>query len=264
MATKTLYLENVQLSVEAWRMSESAPAVADEVASAKTGKTPAGNYFCFRPGVSDNNTYGVAFRDDETNGPPIWRSQNKYSGSFASGNWTITYKLKNRAGYAHAGRIYCRVYRTSADDPTLAQLTKMHSADGYSAIISFSATAGEIKTGTFTVNCDQNLTLTNDYLAIIFNWYVTTAGGNNNAGVKFMCNEGAAEKVDTADYTPSLVETITANTFPMHYLDNTGGPARAEELVSKVSGETVATVARNFPHYLIRSGKAEQLTSKWS
>lgn len=86
----------------------------------------------------------------------------------------------------------------------------MNSADGYSAIISFAATAGEIKTGTFTVNADQNLTPTSEYLVIIFNWYITTAGGNTNAGVKFMVNEGAAEKYDTTDFIPPTGLTLQA------------------------------------------------------
>ncbi len=260
MATKTLYLENIALFTKVWRKSETAPSVADEVTSVKNGKTAANNYFAFIPGITDNTVYSASFIEGDADGAHGWRSKDLYSGTFASGNWTITYKVKNRVGYAHAGQIYARIYRTSNPDPTVAQLTKMNSADGVSAIISFSATAGEIKTGTFTINCNQNLTLTNEYLFIIFNWKVATAGGNVNAGVKFMVNEGAAEKEDTTNYTPSVVETRIANEFPVFY--RTGESPK--ELRSKVTGATVVKVAQSFPHMPHKATKVSELTSKWS
>lgn len=207
MAIKTLYFENVALFTKVWRKSETAPAAADEVTSLKTGKNSAGNYFAFIPGITNNTVSDAAFIEGDADGAHGWRSEITYNGSFATGNWTIAYKLKNRAAYAHAGRIYARIYRTTQADPTVAQLTKMNSADGFSAIISFSATADEIQTGTFTVNCDQNLTLSNEYIFIVLNWLITTAGGHANAGVKCVVNEGAAEKYDTADFTPSIVES---------------------------------------------------------
>lgn len=201
MATKTLYLENTALFTEQWRKSETAPAAADEVTSLKNGKVAAGNYFCFRPGITDNNTYGASFQEIAS----LWRSQVTYSGTFASGNFTIAFKVKNRAAYAHAGQVYARIYRTTVANPAVGNLTKMNSVDGASSTITFSATAGQIITGTLVVNCNQNLVLTNEYLVIILNWKVTTAGGNTNAGVKYMVNEGAAEDYLTTNWTPAVV-----------------------------------------------------------
>jgi len=224
MAIKTLYFENVALFTKVWRKSETAPGAADQVTSLKTGKTAANNYFAFIPGVTDNAVYGASFIEGDADGAHGWRSELQYNGSFASGNWTIAYKLVNRAAYAHAGQLYARIYRTTVADPAVANLTKLNSVDGASATISFSATSGEVKTGTFTVNCDQNLTLTNEYLFIIINWKVTTAGGNANAGVKIEVNAGAAEKYDTIDWTPGVTQKTVTDSLSLADALPTGTP----------------------------------------
>lgn len=261
MAIKTLFFENASLYTKVWRKSETAPAAADEVTSVKNGKAAVNNYFAFIPGVIDNDVYSGSFIEGDADGAHGWRSEGPYTGVFASGNWTIAYKLKNRAKYAHAGQIYARIYCTNNPDPTAAQLTKMNSVDGVSAVISFSATAGEVKTGTFTVNCNQNLTLSGEYLFIIFNWKVITAGGNVNVGVLFVINEGSAEKEDTTNWTPSLVETIIAKDFPMAYLRK---PVAAKQLRSKIEGATYIKVANDFPLEFLKAGKAKELKSKFS
>ena len=60
---------------------------------------------------------------------------------------------------------------------------------------------------------------------------------------------------------PAFVETITAQSFPMLYLSK---PVKAEELISKVEGATITTVAKDFPEELLKAGKAKELRSKWS
>jgi hypothetical protein len=60
---------------------------------------------------------------------------------------------------------------------------------------------------------------------------------------------------------PAVVETITAKSFPMIYLSK---PVKAEELISKVEGATIKDVAKDYPKYLLRAGKAQELKSKWS
>ncbi len=58
----------------------------------------------------------------------------------------------------------------------------------------------------------------------------------------------------------SIVETITAMTFPMLYLSK---PVEAQELVSKVEGATYTQVAKDFPETYLKSGKAKELRSKF-
>jgi len=60
---------------------------------------------------------------------------------------------------------------------------------------------------------------------------------------------------------PAPKEYIIANQFPMIYLLK---PESARELISKVENVTVKHVARDFPEYLIKVGKAGELRSKWS
>ena len=65
------------------------------------------------------------------------------------------------------------------------------------------------------------------------------------------------------DYTPpvAVTETITAMCFPMLYLAK---PKTAEELISSVEGATLVDVAKDFPKYLIKKDKANELKSKWT
>jgi len=40
-------------------------------------------------------------------------------------------------------------------------------------------------------------------------------------------------------------------------------PVEAQELISKVEGATLLDVAKDFPRYLMKRGKACELKSKW-
>jgi hypothetical protein len=65
----------------------------------------------------------------------------------------------------------------------------------------------------------------------------------------------------TISVPPVFIETITAMSFPMLYVEK---PVKAEELVSKVEGATISHVSKDFPEALIKSGKAKELRSKFS
>jgi len=60
---------------------------------------------------------------------------------------------------------------------------------------------------------------------------------------------------------PAVTETIVAKPFPMLYLAK---PIKAQELISKVEGATITTIAKDFPEILIKKGKAQELKSKFS
>jgi len=60
---------------------------------------------------------------------------------------------------------------------------------------------------------------------------------------------------------PVFVETITAKSFPMLYLSK---PIKTQQLTSKVEGATITKVANDFPEELLKSGKSNELRSKWS
>jgi hypothetical protein len=47
-------------------------------------------------------------------------------------------------------------------------------------------------------------------------------------------------------------------------MDYLPSPAKAAQLTSKVSGATITTVSQDYPAILIKSGKAQELRSKFS
>jgi hypothetical protein len=62
-------------------------------------------------------------------------------------------------------------------------------------------------------------------------------------------------------WAPPVVETIIAKSFPMLYLAK---PIKAQELISKVEGATITTIAKDYPETLLKSGKAKETRSKWT
>jgi hypothetical protein len=74
------------------------------------------------------------------------------------------------------------------------------------------------------------------------------------------------QTLDLADQTRSqdwsfITETIVAENYPMLYLSK---PIDAQMLISKVEGATVSHVAKDFPEVIIKSGKAQELRSKFT
>jgi len=59
---------------------------------------------------------------------------------------------------------------------------------------------------------------------------------------------------------PPIVETIVAQTFPMHYIAK---PVGATMLISKLEGATITEVDRSLGKVLVRLNRKE-LLSKWS
>lgn len=241
MATKTLYYTTTNLGTDCNQKQETNPSGSlDTTTSVKSGKGAAGSYWLFVPGLTDSATNNTTFRTTRGTAAAGYRSQNAYSGTFASGNWTVYYKVQNRAAYTHAGRLVANIYRSTYANPTPAQLTLMNSAEGQSAIITFAASTPDQHTGSWTVNVNQNLTLTNEYLFIIVNWLVTTAGGNVNAGIKWGVQDGAEYEV-TADFTAQAVIQLAPNTEGL-----TDTPVRREfsiRLSTNTEGLTEAILA---------------------
>ena len=230
-ATKTFLLTNGSAFTGSWQMAESnSTPSTDVVTSLKTGTSAAGNYFIFQPGVTDNTTKSTTLPTDCTK--TGWRSDSTLNGTFTAGNWTFNVKLVNRAKYAHAGIVYLRIWKGNSDMTTATAIT------GWSAspnTISFSATAGEIKTDSFTVSVSET-TLSGEYLFVEYAWKVTTAGGNVNAGVKFTSDEATGETIVTTDFTAVSI-TLTVDS-PTKSLGNVtpGTP---------VTATTITTVTTN-------------------
>jgi hypothetical protein len=59
----------------------------------------------------------------------------------------------------------------------------------------------------------------------------------------------------------AVTETIVAKNYPMLYLSK---PVDAQMLISKVEGATVSHVAKDLPEVIVKSGKAQELRSKFT
>lgn len=192
-----------------WKALESNPSPsADDTTSCKTGKTAAGNYFLFKINITDAAQYGTSFQESSGGKITGFRT-NAITGSFATGTWTFNVKVVNRAAYAHAGRVVVKLYKSSTGSNTFADCTAV-AGPFQGNIISFSATAGEVKTDTFTASV-TGFSLSNQYLYFVYNWLITTAGGNANAGVKFRCDEASGESVQTTTLSVTTTRTIQQN-----------------------------------------------------
>jgi hypothetical protein len=166
----------------------------NEVTSIKNGKGAVGNYYLVKWGVTDSAVYATSFKEDD--GGTLYKIVLPEALTFSctSIKQPIHFWLKNRAAYAHAGVVVVKFYKSSVSNPTsLSQLTAL-SSPIESGIISFSATSGEMKECMFYPQV--SLSLNNEYLVLIFNWKVTTAGTNVNAGVKFVHSGTTGSFVD--------------------------------------------------------------------
>jgi hypothetical protein len=85
----------------------------------------------------------------------------------------------------------------------------------------------------------------------------------NYIGLEYMTKTASPYNVKFAFLTVivAVAETIVAKNFPMDYLPS---PAKATQLTSKVSGATITNVSQDYPLTLIKSGKAQELRSKFS
>jgi hypothetical protein len=97
----------------------------------------------------------------------------------------------------------------------------------------------------YSVECpNSSFTVDGTYISCVY-----TTGSAAPYNVKF------------AFLTVAAAVTIVAKDFPMDYLPS---PAKAEQLTSKVSGATITKVSQDYPEILIKSGKAQELRSKFS
>ncbi|MEM2567317.1 MAG: hypothetical protein QXH20_02455 [Candidatus Bathyarchaeia archaeon] len=102
-----------------------------------------------------------------------------------------------------------------------------------------------------------------DYLRIDYTAYVEVKKATAYAYLRI-----DDQSLNPADQTRSQewslerrFETVVAMDFPMGFLAE---PVVARELRSRVSGASVSHVARDFPEILVKSGKAQELRSKFA
>jgi len=135
-----------------------------------------------------------------------YRTQSPLTGSFASGNWFLSFKVKCNAYYVQRGRVKFRLWRsTNADGSGATQIT---SGWNLSNEITFSS-PNSYNTGSAGASLGI-VTLTNEYLFLEIEWYATVSGGNNSAAVYWVHNEGDAERLDTPAWAPPSAGGVLA------------------------------------------------------
>lgn len=194
----------------------------DTTTDINTGNNNVGKYFLITPGQLNSTPFGTALPTNITTAG--FRSDNLLKGDYNSGNWTFNVKLKNRAAYAHAGRVQVRIWKSpNADMTNATAITPWFNLVG-SPIISFSATAGEIKTASFTYN-PGGPKLNNEWLYVEYAWEITTKATNSAAGFQFVTDEASGEEsIMTADWTSTVnpdASSYTNDSEPA--LNNYGG-----------------------------------------
>lgn len=215
-AVQTLLLTNdLAFSIpplQSFSFDETNPTPStDTTTDINTGNTNTGRYFIVTPGQINSTPFGTALPTNITTAG--FRSNTLLKGDYNNGNWTFKVKLRNRAAYAHSGKIYARLWKSQNADMTSATAETPWFASPNT--INFSATSGEIKTDVFTYN-PGGPKLNNEWFYIEYVWYISVKANNSAAGFQFVVDEATGEEaVLTTDWTS------TVNPDAISYVNNT-------------------------------------------
>jgi len=204
-AAITLFMTNTLVSV--WQeMSETSPG-ADATSSPNVGwvvgttaptvysEMDAGN-------KAANGTFSATVRPDGSLNTTLGdglRSTNKYTGDFASANWTINGVVigVTNSG-AQDGRLRYRLFRSVNADGSGA--TEITAGVQIGATITNLSTTQQNSSVTFNPGA---FSLTDEYLFIQIGWEITGAGGMSTTDVVFRIGN-TATRVVTAAFTPRI------------------------------------------------------------
>ena len=163
------------------------------VTSIKNGKGAVGNYYLFKPGLTDAAISATAFKENDGTAVCGFIIPDAVSFNITGIKQPTHFYFLNRAAYAHTGKLCIKLYKSSTLTPAIADLISI-CAVFESADIAFSATSGERKE--IMVYPEITGSLTNQYVVMVLNWKVVVAGGNVNAGVKLAINGASGSFID--------------------------------------------------------------------
>jgi len=105
-----------------------------------------------------------------------YRTLNKKTGTYASGNWVLSFKVKSGATfYSSTGKCQFRLWRSTNSDGSSA--TEITSGWVQSSTITWSA-ADQYQTGTATWSSAPSFSLTGEYLFLEVAWWIETGQGS--------------------------------------------------------------------------------------
>ena len=209
MAVKTLYLKDAAPAGATTAMS-----LLDGAASPATGITTTGwtvakvttpNYSSMTgrlkkasTGFVTSDQLGAVF-----DAKSCWRTEQPLVGSFANTNWTFVFPMRAvSAASAQTGQVRLRLWRsTNADGTGATQITSATQAGTTTAALSTSASSNS----TVTYAPGAIITMTNQYLWVMCEWFVSVASGSNSGDAVF--NIEAAAVITTPDFTQAYTGT---------------------------------------------------------
>ena len=192
----------------------------DTTTDINTGNTNTGRYFIITPGQINSTPFGTAQPTNITTAG--FRSSTLLKGGYSNGNWTFKVKLRNRAAYAHSGKVYVRLWKAvNADMTSPTAVTDWFASPN---TINFSATSGEIKTDVFTYN-PGGPNLNNEWFYVEYVWYISAKANNSAAGFQFVVDESSGEEaVLTTSWTSTVNPDATSYTNDTNpAMNNLGG-----------------------------------------
>jgi hypothetical protein len=142
-------------------------------------------------------------------------------------------------------------FYSNAVPTTYTRVTVTHRSDGLMKLI---------RAGTVLVSATHT-TYTSGYIGVEAWYSLYPASYWDWIAVRKYVEPEPAHGSWGSEETVAILETIVAMNFPMDYLPS---PAKAVQLISKVSGATITKISQDYPAILIKSGKAQELRSKFS
>lgn len=222
MATKTFYLTgdtasssnhhalqdggsapNAARLTTGWIVGSSGTVPRYAVMDSGTERTAASSTGTAQPAAGPDNTLGDCFR-----------SPTALTGTFASGNWSLSFLVQGetRATSAHDGKLRIRVYKSSnADGSSPTELTG--SVQVTSAYTDLANSATQTVTATWAAGA---ITLSNEYLFIQVAHQIDANGSNASCDTHIAV--GSASAITTTNFafaqTLTLTPIDTAEAFP--------------------------------------------------
>lgn len=208
MAALTWYLTNTAVDTIWQELSETAPGSATSSPNVgwTVAKVAATNYSAFLVGTERaSGTFGAtalpaaASLNTGGNGDGL-RTTNKYTGAFASANWSFTFEITAvGAGGTQDGRFRLRLYRSVNANGSSA--TEITSAVQTTTTVTNLATSATTEL-TLTFNPGA-FSVSGEYLFVQLAWEISGAGGSNSCDV--ILRVGANEtRIVTSTFTPAF------------------------------------------------------------
>lgn len=218
MAVKTFYPDNVAASSPGWFgvLTETSFTAGNTTAADQVGKLAINSFakaMAYGSTGGGNTTTSTTSLIDSATGPTAGtgnggsnvlgdsiRTPTTLNGSFASGNWVITWAVQPNVVQMQ-GRVRTRVWRSAnADGSSATLLSASTQVGGVTAAMSSTTT---VYTSAVTWAAPA-ITLTNEYLFFQIEWQEQTSAGTSNTG-KFNNRYGADTTIVTTDFTAAAV-----------------------------------------------------------